>query len=91
MKVRFDGPREQIRTTLGVHRKGEVKEYPEAVGRELIETGIRNKFSEVKAEAKAEVSQVKETKEAKEAKEGNEPSDVSTVSTVSSDAKPKRK
>jgi len=47
MKVRFIGPRSEIRTSTGIHRKGEVKEYSDAVGRELIETGVRNKFEEV--------------------------------------------
>lgn len=47
MKVRYDGPRESVITTHGVHRKGEVKAYPDGIGRDLIENGIRNKFSEV--------------------------------------------
>lgn len=47
MKVRFLGPNAKVNTLYGTHLKGEVREYSDAVGKELIETGVRNKFEEV--------------------------------------------
>lgn len=48
MKIKYLGPRDVIRVGgFGDHRRDEVKEYPEAVGRELVATGVRQKFETV--------------------------------------------
>jgi len=48
MKVKYLGPRAQIKVhPYGWHKAGETKDYPEEAGRELVETGVRQRFEAV--------------------------------------------
>jgi hypothetical protein len=47
MRVKYLGPRDSIAVGgFGPHREGEIKDYPDAVGEELL-TGKRQKFEQV--------------------------------------------
>lgn len=57
MKIKYLGPRESINVApLGLHYKGEVREYPDDVGEELLATSKKQRF-EV---AELTVAQLKE-------------------------------
>lgn len=48
MKIRYAGPADVIIVgAFGDHRKDEIRDYPDEVGRELIETAKKNLFEEV--------------------------------------------
>lgn len=45
LKVRYEGPRQGIVVgAYGLHRKDEVRKYPEEVARELVESSSRQVF-----------------------------------------------
>ncbi len=45
MLIRYDGPRESVQVGgFGLHLRGKIEDYPEGVGRELVETSVRNSF-----------------------------------------------
>jgi hypothetical protein len=69
MKIKYLGPRDSIRVGgYGKHDKDRVKEYPEEVGKELITTGVKQRFEAVDDPAAKEDSSDDNGKKKKAAK-----------------------
>ena len=48
MKIKYTGPMTAVQVApYGLHKAGEVKDYPDAFGKELIDTSTRQKFEVV--------------------------------------------
>ncbi len=48
MKLKYLGPRDSIMIQgNGLHEKGEIKEYPDDVGQDLLATSVKQKFEAV--------------------------------------------
>jgi hypothetical protein len=48
MKVKYNGPSPEVNVGgFGVHTKNEVKDYPDAVGAELVATGKKQQFEAI--------------------------------------------
>ena len=60
MRIKYLGPSRSVNVGgYGVHMKGEVREYPDAVGEELLETGRKQRFERVGKDAGLTVPQIK--------------------------------